>query len=176
MIMTPGLDFQIGRVLSVLMAGYPEHFTGVQFAGDLPPGIPLEVPRIVLLSADLRFRLSAGPARVEITWERREDNDRPDIPDHLTWCSGVFANYLDAFKGSVGKIGCVVRRFAPNPDPALTLARHFCDERWFRSGQALERPDDFVVECANKYVLCDSFIVDSWFKCRSGVLAKTALG
>jgi hypothetical protein len=35
-ITTPGLDFQIGRIMPLLLAGWPEHFTNVIFAGDLP--------------------------------------------------------------------------------------------------------------------------------------------
>ena len=125
-IFTPDFNFQNGRVLALILTNWPEVFTNVIFAGDLPPGIPGEVPRIVVQSEDARLRVSVGPARLDIVWQSQKDGDRVDVNRHLDLCCDVFSRYVENFLARIGRVGCVLSRTALVADPAAELSRHFC--------------------------------------------------
>ena len=144
-IITPKADFQIGNLLSLLLREWPERFIKVQFASDFGPGVPPEVPRVILQSADSRYRIHASSARIDVFWESQAADDRVEVAEHLEWCCDVFSQYLRVVDGVVRRMGCVVRSVASDPAPFVKLSRHFCQERWLQNDGPIGR-GDFVLE------------------------------
>src|SRR5207237_1331542 len=51
--------------------------------------------------------------------------------------------------------------------PALSLAKHFCQQRWLDG--PLNRPGDFEMHTHKRFRLDDLFEINSWFRCKTGI-------
>jgi hypothetical protein len=171
-VFTPGLTFKNGKALLFFLTRWPERFSNVVFASELPPGTPDLVPNVIIQSEDSRLRVQAGPARLDIVWQSLKDGDHVDVKNHLAFCCDVFEQYMDEFLGTIGRVACVRRRVVHESEAAATLSRHFCRDRWTHEGAAIERPCEFALDSAKNYALGDRFQVNSWFKCKSGSLTR----
>jgi hypothetical protein len=169
-VFTRDLTFQNGKALRYFLTRWGEKFTKVVFANDLM-GLPDEIPRVILESEDKRLRAQAAPGRVDVIWQGIE-GDRVDVKEHLSFCCDVFSQYVAEFLATVGRLGCVFSRFAPDSDAGQTVARHFCKDQWLEAGAAMGGISDFAVEVGKNYPLADNFRVSNWFKCRSAKLAR----
>ena len=127
-VFTAGINFRTAKVLPALLGAWPERFTNVVHASDLPPNVPPELPHVIVQSGDSRYKAQAGPARLDLFWLRQAHDDVLNLHEHLEWCCKVIAGYLEAMQGSSRRLGCIMNRVAVVPNPAATLARHFFRE------------------------------------------------
>jgi hypothetical protein len=174
-ILTPGLLFQNGKILRLFLTQWPDLFSNVLFATELPPGTPNEIPRVVIQGGDSQLKASAGPGRLELMWESQKADERPDIQNHIRLCSEVFLRYISECPSRVSRVGCVIARIANDGKPAMTLSEHFCRDTWLKQGMAMEGADDFALELSKHYLINDKFAVNSWLKCRSANLIRARM-
>ena len=175
-VFTAGINFRTAKALPALLGAWPQRFTNVVHASDLPPNAPPVFPHVIVQSGDSRYKAQAGPARLDLFWLRQAYDDVLNLHEHLDWCCKVIAGYLEAMQGSSGRLGCIMNRLAVDPNPAATLARHFFRDDLVREGGPIERPSDFEVGLAKQYNLKNSFAVNSWARFKSVVVFGPALG
>jgi hypothetical protein len=161
---TPGLQFRAAKTLAFLLGGYADVFDGEPVSMGGFDGIPREVPQVFLKSEDGRRRLQAGPDRIDVF---REGDALKDREEFVGWAVDLGVKYLRHVKATVGRVAFVTRRIVPDDEPAKTLSRHFCQERW--TDTALNRPQDFELHAHKVFRLGDLFDVNSWMRCKTGI-------
>jgi hypothetical protein len=169
-IFTPGLQLQTGRVLGRLLDGFGEALDGEPFTIPIPDGFPLagEAPRLILQNRDGKLRLVASSSRLDITRSGENLDAANPLPRFLEWCLGVFDAYTAATRSRPGRAGCVVTRRAAPEAPAREIAAHFCKPALLDG--PLNRPSDFEVHAAKQFALLPKLRINSWFRCKSGIL------
>jgi hypothetical protein len=172
-IFTPGLNLHTTRVLSRLLGRYADVFDGDPITVPVPEGFPLaaEACRFLLQSRDQKLRLQAASSRLDLVLLGDNlDATRP-LPHFLDWCLHLFIDYLDVTQGRVARLASVVHRKASPSEPAKEIASHFC-KRSLLDGP-LNRPSDFEIHAAKQFDLLERLRVNSWFRCKTGILLGT---
>lgn len=164
---TPGLQLRPGKVLAFLVADYGEQFDGdpvslPKFPGDLP----VEVPQLILQSADGKLKLQASAARLDV-FKGGESFSEEEIAAHLDWATGLGLSYLHRTQAHAARVACVLHRMADDANPARALSSHFCKQRW--TDTALNRPGDFELHAHKRFRLDDLFEINSWVRCKTAV-------
>ena len=168
-IFTPALLFSKSRILERMMSNFGGFFDGDTVAIPMPGDAPKEIPRIILHSADGKFKLEIPESRVNFFRYRKDDDVEIDISQILDLSSRVLKEYKDCTHSIIGRLALVVVKFLENENPGFTLARHFCKEKWIT--ELFNRPDNFEIHSHKHYTL-DGFNINSWVRCKTGRLTK----
>lgn len=177
-------DFQLGNVQAVLFTepdgfsvnavmrsfflAVPEFDGDPKTLGDETVSFPAEVPRVFLHARSGGWRCQIAPARIDVFWSR-SDGGRTQLADVLAEASRLLRMYLQTTKRSCVRVAAVVTRYAPRENPGLTLARHFCQERWHE--KPLNRPESFELHAHKSYDF-KGFVLNSWLRAKSGVMTE----
>jgi hypothetical protein len=167
---TTPTEFQSGRALSAILSRWADIFTNILFASDLPSNVPVEIPRVMAESGDGRRRIQVGPNRVDLFAIRTIENI--EIYSFLDLCCAVFAHYTEAMRTQVSRMGCVASRLHETDAPAIQLARHFCQDRWWTDRGPLNRPSDLELHAAKQYRLDELYNVNSWIRFRTPLVVS----
>jgi hypothetical protein len=166
-VFTPGLELRTARVLAKLLTAFGQLFDGEPQLLDLPVPSPAELPRITLKSSNERWLLVVSPARVDVVHRTPEPEEGPvGLNEFLDQALEIFGQYQEATAARIGRLACVITRFAISPNAAQEVARHFCREEWLRG--PLNRPSDFELHAAKQFDLRPGLRINSWFRCRAG--------
>jgi hypothetical protein len=65
---------------------------------------------------------------------------------------------------------------APQAAPAAEIARHFCKDTWLKTGSPIEFPEDVEFNVAKNYSTNKGVQVTGWFKCKSALFSRRAVG
>lgn len=168
-IFVPELLFNPNKILGILMSKFSDIFDGDTTVIPLPSDAPGEFPRLTLLSSDNKTKLEIAANRVNLFRYRKEDTTEIDEKPFLQICSDVFREYIDCTSAKVGRFALVIVKFSEDSNPGLTLARHFCKDELMV--EPFDRPERFEIHSHKKYKLGD-FNVNSWVRCKSGILKK----
>lgn len=168
-IFTPTLLFSANKILANLASKFSNIFDGTPVALPLPQEAPKEIPRLILSSSEGKLKLEIAASRVNLFRFRKEDDTVILENDFLKTCIDVFNEYINFTSAKVGRLAIVAVRFLEDTNPGLTLAKHFCQERWLI--EPFNRPENFELHSHKKYEL-DTFRVNSWVRCKSGFLKQ----
>jgi hypothetical protein len=162
--------FFSGRVVATILRKFGERFSGEMQVLPIPPDIPPEIPRIALQSDDGSHALNAAPAQFSYTWKRPNDNTLT-LHQAVDQCVDVLGYYVSEMRVRVGRIGLVVNRACPNPQPAQTLIRQFCNEASQR--EPFNRSATFEIHNHKEYIPLAQgvdYTINSWVRCRCGAI------
>lgn len=168
-VFTPFTSFSKSKILERLVSTFADLFDGDTVAIPIPEDAPKEIPRIILNSADGRFKLQVAQNRVDFFRYRRNDDTEMDASQILDVSSRVLKEYRDCTHSIVGRLALVVVRSLENKNPGFALASHFCKDKW--TATLFSRPDKFEVHSHRHYPL-HKFNVNSWVRCKTGFLAE----
>jgi len=168
-IFTPAALFSKSKILERLMSNFADSFDGDTVAVPIPGDAPKEIPRIILLSADGKFKLEIAESRVNFFRYRQDDDVRIGINQTLNLCSRILQEYKDCTQATIGRLALVVVKFLEQENPGLALASHFCKDKWII--EPFDRPENFEIHSHKKYTL-GRFNVNSWVRCKTGRLTK----
>jgi hypothetical protein len=87
----------------------------------------------------------------------------------LAEAADTIRTYRQKVHSTGTRVAVVVTRYAPHESPGLSLARHFCQDRWHKA--PLNRPESFELHAHKSYDL-KGFTVNSWFRAKSGVMTE----
>src|SRR5437773_1645021 len=162
---TPDEEVSAVKLLRDLVPRWQSRFDAEPFA--LPtavPGVPRQLPRLVLQQQSGGWRCEISSERITIYWQRQAAGGAP--PRTFVEDSVALLNEYVAFLSArVGRMGAVAMRFAPHPQPGLFLARHFCSERWLKA--PFNRPESFELHAHKTFLLGERFTVNSWVRNRT---------
>ena len=168
-IFTPGLHFSTNKVLGSLVSKFADTFNGNTTALPLPQDAPIEIPRIILPSADGRLKLDIAISRANFFRYLGQEEAVIDDSSFFKICLEVFKEYITCTNAKVGRLAIVAVKFIKEENPGLALAKHFCKDEWIE--QPFNHPEGFEIHSHKKYVLND-FKINSWVRCKSGFLKK----
>lgn len=166
-IYTPELLFNPNKILGNLMSKFFDIFDGNTTVLPVPKDVPKDIPRLILTSSDERIRLDISEARVNLVRYRDENDTLIDKDNFWSLCSEVYNEYMASTSAKVNRIAFVSIKFLEDGSPGLTLAQSFCKDNLLK--EPFNRPENFEIHSHKAYTL-ESFKVNSWVRCKSGVL------
>ena len=168
-IFTPHTSFSKNRVLERLISTFVDLFNGDTVSVPIPEDAPKEIPRIILNSADGKFKLEIAQNRVNFFRYRKDDDAEIDTSQILDISSRVLKEYKDCTHSVVGRLALVVVRSSENENPGFALANYFCRDKW--TAKLFNRPDNFEIHSHRRYTR-HKFNLNSWVRCMTGLLAE----
>jgi hypothetical protein len=162
-IFTPGLQLRPNRVIAALAESFDGNSTVLPFGED----VPQEVPRLILSTADDRYKFQASNSRADLL----TSGNAVDVAHARTFAASAIAAYLDATRAVVGRLAGGLKRAAETDSPGLELARHFCRDEWLHG--PLNRPEDFELHAHKRFQLGSRWSVNSWMRCKTAKLAAS---
>jgi hypothetical protein len=169
-VFTPSVSFSASKLLASVLGKWGEVFDSPPISMPLPSDAPSEIPRIILQDSTKNRKLELAPKRANLFWLRQTETDTIILEDYLAFASDVLCDYVKMVNGKVGRIAAVFNRYLINPNPGQFLAQHFCKEEWLTA--PFDRPASFEIHSRKRYSLADRFKVNSWVRCKTGLLVK----
>ncbi|MHB9026210.1 MAG: hypothetical protein ACYC7E_18890 [Armatimonadota bacterium] len=174
-IFTPGLQLIANDVVKHFQAHQEIVSTGELTVLPLPAEAPPEIPRVVMRSDDKEYTLQAMPSRLNLLWHKQQPDSQLDYEKHIEWVLGALQGYIEKFTIVVGRLACVTRRYVLDDRPSMTLAEHFCQEKWLAATGPLNRPDQFELHAFKTFALGEED-VNSWMRFKSGSFSYAGPG
>jgi hypothetical protein len=159
-VFTPGLQLRANRVLAKMSEMFDGGPTVLPFGDE----VPQEVPRLILSTADGRYRFQVSNSRADFV----TDSNAVDVIESRKFAETTLEAYLDVTRGVVGRLACGLKWAAEIGGPGIELARHFCREEWLKG--PLNRPEDFELHAHKKFLLASRWSVNSWVRCKTAKL------
>jgi hypothetical protein len=175
-IFTSSSSFTIGPALGLFMSNWPTQFQSVVFASEVANEFSPDAPRLILQSADARYKLHVGPFRLDIQRLSQSEHDKIDIRKDLSLCGDVIENYLKRLPSAVTRAMVLVRRMASHEAPAAEIARHFCKDAWLIGGSPIESLEAIEFNVAKNYSTKHGVELTGWFKCKSALFSRRDSG
>jgi hypothetical protein len=175
---TPQLaDFNPSAVLAVVLGKYAKRFDGDVQAIPLPEGVPPDIPRIELASSDGRWGFAASPSRITSLWNAKKADETADLNSVVTDCRGPIDHHVRENEIQVGRLGLVITRHCPIEHPAHVLVDRFCKDE-VKDPTLPDAPRrnsrNFEIHNHKRYELPPGLTVNSWVRCRTGMVGKQA--
>jgi hypothetical protein len=166
---TPGATISSAAFLSRFLARWGDRLDGDPVTLPFPDGIPPEVPKVILQSRSQEWRCEAASARLNLVWRSIGAGDRDlGLRQFYETVLPMLDEYREFIASPVRRVAAVVVRFAPQAQPGLYLARHFCQERWLIA--PFNRPENFEVHAHKAFMLTPQLRVNSWVRSKTGTL------
>lgn len=156
--------------LASVLGEFATRYNGPLQAIPLPDDAPLEIPRVILQSADGVWKMQAGPARIDSLWSSsQKDSNNEDI---VSQCMEVLVAYIRKSPSvRIIRLGLVINRIYETPNSADELIRHFCNSE-AKEGP-FRRSENFEIHNHKRYKLSKSDIkVNSWVRCKAATLLE----
>ena len=170
-IFTPDIDFSAAKIMSSFYPKCVEQFDADPEVIPNLPGLPPEVPRVIMKNIDGSLRLEIAAARVSC-FERIIKHDTPPIEISQFYSSAI--SFLSLYKETVdcriGRLAAVRTVYAIHDNPGRFLARHFCKDIWDEA--PLNRPENFELHAHKVFSLSNKFKVNSWARSKTGNLTE----
>lgn len=144
------------------------------FPIPLPPGIPNEIPRLVLKTKLDDTRIEIAPARINFHRKLQAGGGSKILLEQFPELAlPAIKIFLDYFKPRVDRVGLVITRFSQKDKPAERLAEHFCNPAI--RGNPVKRTDSFEIHSHKVYKMPSKIDVNSWVRCKSALLDPGSL-
>jgi hypothetical protein len=169
-IFTPDLAaFASGRAVGAILPRFRERFDGEMQALPIPAEMP-DVPRVVLLSSDGRWRLQMGPARIDCFWNRKPPVASESLAVIVDECIPVLDQYVRELSVGVARCALVLGRAIHVENPPETLIRRFCNEASRR--EPFNRSGTFEIHNHKVYMPEQgiNYEINSWVRCKSATM------
>ena len=139
---------------------------------QLPPGLPTEIPEVVLSSEDGSTRLEIARGRINLLQANLPGEGHLNINNSImTLAERGWAIFKDQ-NVAVGRLAAVATRYIRVENPGKALAEHFFDERWLNA--PLNRPEGLEIHAHKVFPLQDDLPVNSWVRIRTGIIGGDA--
>jgi hypothetical protein len=163
--------FESGRAVAAILPRFRERYGGEMQALPLPATVPPEFPRVILQSSDGRWRLQMGPARLDSFWSNKPPPPAPGLAAIVAQTVEVLDQYIRETETPVGRVGLLLARICPVPNPAQVLIERFCNAASQR--EAFNRSETFEIHNHKIYTPKEriNYPVNSWVRCKSATVA-----
>lgn len=168
-------DFKPPAILAAVLGKFGKRFEGNLQVLPLPAELPPEFPRIQLASKDGCWKFTAAPAQINTGWERRDQGEPVTLAGIIGDCLGPLEQHIRENDIRIGRLGMVMMRFCRAATPARLLIERFCSEsvRDQKSPEApLRNSTNFEIHNHKRYALPGNLTVNSWVRCRTGLVSK----
>lgn len=167
-IFTPDLSFQQHKILSYSLEKWGKTFDDAPISMPIPPEIEKQIPRVILNSSDKNLKIEFSPARVNLFWIYRKEDDYYSIKDFYNFSQEILCNYNDLIKGRIGRIAAVLKRFLKLDNPTKSLVEQFCQEKWIN--KSFKNLENFELHSHQRCKLADYYSINSWIRFKTGFI------
>jgi hypothetical protein len=164
-VFTPALQMSVHKLVESLGPLFDGSPVVLPFGVDIPP----EIPRLIFSSADKQRRIQISGARADF-YVKSQIAEEIDLGEATSLANVVLGRYLEITRAVVGRLAFVLKRTVFNDTPGIELAKHFCRDQWLTG--PLNRPADFELHAHKKYRLTGRWNVNSWMRCKTGMIAS----
>jgi len=168
-IFTPDEEFTSAKIMQSFYPRWAELFNvDPVVIPQIPAGLPVEVPRIILQSTSEIWRCEIAPTRMNVFLRQtvQAPETTIELEPFFNQAFNILTNYQQLLDVRIGRLAMVITRFALHDTPGLFLARHFCQDRW--NSAPLNRPESFELHAHKRFLLDGSFQVNSWARSKTG--------
>jgi hypothetical protein len=170
-VFTRETSLRVGKLLPFLLTRCGDILNGEPVTYPTITKGPVTLPLLSLSDVGKNKRLQVSPGRVDLFLEDKREIAVDVMESWFAWSIDFFLDYLRETTANVNRVACVVTRVAPDATPALTLARHLCQDRWLKG--PLNRPENFELHAHKTFPLQGLFEINSWFRCKTALLGET---
>ena len=136
-------------------------------------GLPPELPRAIVPSADGHWKLQISARRLELGWDQLLDQGVSAPANFATVVQSSFAPFFEVDeKLRVTRIAYVIRRHLAVEQPAKTLATYFVRNELRSHNGPLNRPEGFELHAHKKYRPNKLPEINSWIRWRTAKLTN----
>lgn len=170
---TPDEEVSSARLTKTLVPRWIERFDADPVVLPSQEAMPREIPRVILHSRSGTWRCEIASARINLFW--RGSAVEVSVPTLTGFYKRAiellneYSNFLDC---RIGRLAAVINRFAKHDSPGLFLANHFCKRNWLR--KALNRPENYELHAHKRFLLAETFEVNSWVRSKTGTFSSTS--
>jgi hypothetical protein len=169
---TPDAEVSPARFMTRLLAEWIGRFDGEPTVIPFPEEVPKEVPKIILESRDHQWRCEVASGRVNLFWRRQPGGVEMALAEFYRTALPLLLQYRDFIACPIRRLAAVVTRYVVNDQPAVYLARHFCQERWLAA--PFNRPENFELHAHKRFQLSEGITANSWVRNKTGKLRDTS--
>jgi hypothetical protein len=154
------VKFVSSKVVGVMLKHHARIFDGEMQVLPIPDGMPAQIPRVFLQSADGKRRFSAGPTRADFVFD-----DPGDIAEAARWFAELTSLYVRDMEVNAKRLAFIANRFCQNENPASALISAFCNER--SQAGPFARSATFEIHNHKEYKPQSlDYIINSWVRCK----------
>ncbi len=166
-IFTPGLSFSQAKILTYILTDWGKVFDGESVSLPTLEGeVPLQIPRILITSADNNYKIEVAPARLNIFWLRSKKDDKASVKEFHKLVPGIFEGYRSLTGAQVGRVASVITRIINSDDPANIISNKFC--RTELNESIFKNAESFELHSHKKYTFVNKYNINSWVRLRTG--------
>jgi hypothetical protein len=153
------VKFVSSKVVGVMLKHHARTFDGEMQVLPIPDGMPAEIPRVFIQSADGKRRFSAGPTRADFVF-----NDPSDMAEAVRWFAELTSLYVSDMEANAKRLAFIANRLCQNENPASALISAFCNER--SQAGPFARSATFEIHNHKEYKPPGlDYTVNSWLRC-----------
>jgi hypothetical protein len=171
------VQVSVARLLPPLLESLAGVTDGDPIVLPIPEQAPPEVPRIILISKDQTIRVEIALARVDVRWQQAAGRATLARDEFVRFAQKAFTSFNHTLNAVSTRLAFVIQRFQPDDDPAKALAHHFCRPDLLSNDPKgpLNRPENFELHAHKTYEM-KGFRINSWVRCKTGILAVSDAG
>jgi hypothetical protein len=168
-IFTPTTHILASKVLSKVLAKFGDRFDGAPTVLPIPADANVEIPRIILQSADSQWVAEVSLVRVGIRWVQMQDGQQMSADDF----SSVFTSFVEHLTQiqalRLGRLGFFKARYIFTHEPATLLSNFFCKDQVRAKIQA--GLENFELHIHRKRKIAEKYDINEWVRFKTGLLA-----
>jgi hypothetical protein len=167
---TPSLPLQTNPILGRLLDRFGGLFDDDPIVFPLPSDAPAEIPRIILRARSGELELRVSFTRADVVNNQMVWGVPLDPAQHVQTSMDVWRAIEEVSARPVVRAAFVLNRAIVQADPAGTLARHFCQGRWYDREHytPLNGAKTFELHSHKVYPFTDArILVNSWVRCKT---------
>lgn len=162
--------FNSSKILARFLPKIADRFNGelnvLSHVPQLPTGMPIHVPQIMLKSGDGSWQLNMSSTRVDIIWAN-QDGAQGDWIETVRECAEVLKEYSRLFDAKVNRLALLTNRICPADDAPKKLIDRFCNQQ-SRDGPFIRSRHfeihNFKVYTPKRKTNSD---LNSWIRCKA---------
>jgi len=160
------------KVLADLLTHTGDRYNGAPTSLPLPDDAPLNVPRVLLRSADGTWGLNVAPTRIDSLWSPQSPNGMATedaLETIVTQSADVLAEYAGRNDIRPSRLALVLARGLAVVNPAQVLIDRFCNEE--SKDAPFNNSQSFEIHNHKRYEHSGiGKVINSWVRCRTGLV------
>ncbi len=155
-------------ILTKFLEMYTDRLNGQVISIPEEPGMPPELPRVILGSSNNVWNFQVSLIRADVTKRDYKGEVLPGVDDVHAEILPMLEDVIELTGLKAGRLSTVCNQYAATERPAVRLAERFCKNAWLQDGQPLAAPDNFELHVHRRHKLACGLEVNSWIRHKSG--------
>ncbi len=161
------------KVLKDFAVNHEDKFDGSPFIlpDQMSQTVPPEIPRITLNNVIGKWMFQVASSRADVFRTQASEIDVLSAPMLYGECAPLLDSFVTTFNLDISRLAAVFERYCLHDTPGAAISNFFCKHDLTSQEGPLNRPEGFELHAHKVYEVSSGLRVNSWVKCRSGMVA-----